>query len=73
MKDLTASLAEKVGADVDHFGGVLRCEVCGIMAPMKPGRAGEYLGSGWPQCHGRTMMWWTRRQIDAGEMPAFVG
>ena len=23
----------------------------------------------WPKCCGRTMHWWTQRQIDEGEMP----
>lgn len=55
------------GANLDRFGGMLRCESCGHTEPMNPGDAGTYVASGWPKCHGYTMRWWTRRQLDAGE------
>jgi hypothetical protein len=49
----------------DLHGGYLRCEQCGSRrSPM-----GTYLQFGWPDHCGQTMVWWTRQQIDAGEVP----
>ena len=59
-----------IGAALDPFGGILRCETCRTSHAMQPGDAGRYTAKGWPRCCGYTMRWWTQRQIDAGEMPA---
>lgn len=61
-------LPRRIGAALEGFGGVLRCETCGRTIEMLPGDAGLYTSSGWPRCCGYTMRWWTQRQIDAGEM-----
>lgn len=63
-----SGVADSIGADLQHFGGLLRCERCGWKQPL--GVVGERLKLGWPKHCGYTMRWWTRRQIDAGEMPA---
>lgn len=62
-------LPEAIGAALDPFGGVLRCSTCGSTLPMEPGDAGRYTAKGWPTCCAYTMLWWTQRQIDSGEMP----
>jgi hypothetical protein len=59
-----------IGAALDPFGGLLRCETCRAVRILAAGDAGYYTAKGWPRCCGYTMRWWTQRQIDAGEMPA---
>jgi len=59
-----------IGASLDGFGGILRCGICHAERPMQPGDGGQYTATGWPKCCAQSMMWWTQRQIDAGEMPA---
>lgn len=61
---------KSLAAELEGFGGVLRCETCRRTQPMQPGAASSYTSNGWPTCCGYTMRWWTQRQIDAGEMPA---
>lgn len=61
-------LQHSVEGIVPQHGGILRCETCGSTQEPR----GEYMSTGWPQCHGFTMRWWTRRQIDAGEMVALT-
>jgi hypothetical protein len=61
---------------ITRFGGILRCETCGRTEPLSGDVIAQALRSGWPKCedlnaafdHG-TMRWWTRTQIDAGELP----
>lgn len=65
MLDLTD---HHISAALDGFGGFLRCEECGHMAPLgDPGK--RVMRTGWPKHCGCTMRWWTQRQIDAGEVP----
>ena len=64
------SVHTAIGASLDQFGGILRCETCRAERSMVPGDAGYYTAKGWPKCCGYSMRWWTQRQIDAGEMPA---
>lgn len=59
---------DAIGDALTPLGGYLRCETCRDGHPMAPGEAGRYTAAGWPKCCGYTMRWWTRRQIDAGEM-----
>lgn len=60
----------KIGSDVvGQFGGFLRCETCLRKEPLTGKAAGSYLAHGWPRCCGYTMRWWTKRQVDAGEVP----
>lgn len=56
--EIAASIAESVNG----FGGHLRCEVCGTMAPL--GRASGKVLNGWPKCCGYTMRWWTQSELD---------
>lgn len=51
-----------IGADLQRFGGLLRCTVCGREEPL--GNVGHKLGNGWPKCHGYTMRWLTQRELD---------
>lgn len=66
-----AQLPTVIGEALGGFGGFLRCESCGASEAMTDERAGRYTAHGWPRCCGSTMRWWTRRQIDAGEVPEF--
>ena len=65
---MTHDIASSIGGDLQTYGGVLRCSSCGKRRAL--GNVGDRLRNGWPMCCGYTMMWWTQRQIDAGEMPA---
>ena len=58
-----------IGSALDNLGGYLRCSSCGATMGLYRGDAGGYTAHGWPMCCGRTMTWWTQRQIDAGEAP----
>lgn len=62
--DIT-SFRTQVERDTAQHGGYLRCETCGLTVEVDA----AYWRTGWPTCHGYTMRWWTRRQIDAGEVP----
>jgi hypothetical protein len=62
-----ADLMGTIGAKLAGFGGILRCEKCSATSEL--GDTGGHLANGWPTCCGLTMIWWTQRQIDAGEMP----
>ena len=62
-------LPEKIGQSLDDYGGLLRCEQCLLVIQMNLGDAGHFIAEGWPTHCKETMRWWTRRQIDAGEMP----
>jgi hypothetical protein len=55
-------LAEKIGADLRGFGGLLRCTVCGREEPL--GDVGTNLATGWPKCHDYTMRWVTAKQLE---------
>lgn len=63
-------LPEEIGVALDKFGGVLRCGTCGYVYELQHGDTSHYTAKGWPKHCDRTMTWWTKRQIDAGEMPA---
>jgi len=67
--DLTEPIAEKIGSDLQHFGGLLRCVEpnggCGRELPL--GSVGDKLAHGWPKCCGYTMRWITERQFESGE------
>lgn len=57
----------ELGAVLEGFGGVLRCETCHFTVPLR--NVAAKLRDGWPRCCGTTMRWWTQRQLDSGEMP----
>lgn len=59
-------MVEAIGNELQGFGGFLRCETCGTKRPL--GNVGAKLANGWPKHCGYTMRWWTRRQVDAGEV-----
>lgn len=61
-----ASIHHAIGADLAHFGGILRCITCGNQKPL--GHIARHLRDGWPRCCGETMRWITERQL-AGEHP----
>lgn len=52
---------DTIGHDLNGFGGLLRCLLCGIERPL--GDTGGHLREGWPKCCGYTMRWVTRRQL----------
>ena len=56
-----------VAAEIEPFGGFLRCETCRRVEAL--GETANHLRAGWPRCCGYTMRWWTQRQIAAGEVP----
>jgi hypothetical protein len=68
-----SGMHDAIGASLDQFGGVLRCETCGRVSEMEAGAAGRYTAKGWPSHCGYTMRWWTQRQIDDGEMTPLPG
>lgn len=55
-------LPEAIGANLQGFGGLLRCRTCGVEKPL--GDVGDKLRHGWPKCCGHTMQWITQRQLD---------
>lgn len=57
-----ATVHAAIGADLQGFGGILRCRVCGAEQPL--GDVGASLRHGWPKCCGYTMRWVTQRQLD---------
>lgn len=69
LVEMAQRLPEAIGKDLESFGGVLKCTVCGYTSPLKQGQAGKYISRGWPVCCNLTMRWWTQRQIDNKEMP----
>jgi hypothetical protein len=54
-------LAGAIAADLAVFGGILRCNSCGAEQPV--GDIGGKLRNGWPECHGLTMTWVTRKLL----------
>lgn len=68
----TTGIHRVVGADIEGLGGLLQCSTCDRQVEFYSGAHADYLAGGWPKCHGYTMTWWTQRQIDAGEAPAFT-
>ena len=61
-----STLHQRLARDLVPHGGYLRCETCGRKADL--GDVEVSLTLGWPKCCGYTMRWWTKRQIDAGEV-----
>lgn len=51
----------KIGEELKGFGGILRCESCGLKRPL--GNIGIKLQNGWPKCCGYTMRWVTDREL----------
>ncbi len=62
------SIAERIGKELQGFGGVLRCTVCEREKPL--GDVSEKLATGWPKCCGYTMRWITASQLTEEE---FIG
>lgn len=58
------SIHDKIGGDLQGFGGLLRCRECGNERAL--GNVGDKLANGWPKCCGYTMRWITRRELDEG-------
>lgn len=58
----TESAASAIGADLQGFGGILRCSTCCREQPL--GNVGTRLRYGWPSCCGYTMLWVTQRLLD---------
>lgn len=61
---VTRALPAEIGARLDRFGGLLRCERCGVEKPLEAGAPSRYLAGGWPEHCDRAMRWWTQRQLD---------
>lgn len=53
--------ANWAAAAVNHFGGLLRCTVCGREEPR--GDLVSHFATGWPKCHGYTMRWITDSEL----------
>lgn len=67
---MALTIHERIALNITEAGcGLIRCESCGEqLQPDTPAIAG-YLAHGWPTHCGGSMRWWTKAQIDAGEMP----
>ena len=67
------NLHEKIALDITEDGcGLMRCEACGHNFQPDTSDIADYLAHGWPRHCDKTMRWWTKSQIDAGEMPKFA-
>lgn len=51
---------QKIGADLQEFGGRLECKTCGHQQDL--GDVPQKLAGGWPKHCGYTMTWITARQ-----------
>jgi hypothetical protein len=60
----TPESAERIGAELQSLGGILRCTVCKREEPLMS--VAMYLQHGWPRCHSVTMLWVTQKQLDEG-------
>lgn len=69
VKRATA-LHSAIAADLEHFGGILRC-AGGCQREQPLGDVADSLRHGWPKCCGHTMRWVTQRELD-GEAPALL-
>lgn len=56
------SVMDSIAAELQVFGGLLRCTKCGLELPL--GEVGPRLRHGWPRHCGYTMRWVTQRQLD---------
>ena len=57
------TLHTALAADLEPFGGILRCtDGCGREQSL--GNIASHLGGGWPKCCGYTMRWVTQRELD---------
>jgi hypothetical protein len=56
------SLVPAIAADLERFGGILRCGTCGRERPL--GDVAAHTSRGWPKCCGHTMGWVTQRELD---------
>lgn len=63
LAKVATGLHGSIGADLDAFGGVHRCNECGYEILMKPGDAAYYLRHGWPRHCGQGMRWVTDREL----------
>ena len=57
-----AGLVPAIAADLERFGGILRCGTCGREQPL--GDVGAHTRQGWPKCCEHTMSWVTQRELD---------
>lgn len=57
------AISEAAAGELQKLGGVLRCLKCG--REVRLGDIAEKLRTGWPECHGQTMLWVTSRQLAA--------
>lgn len=67
MMRAAMNFADQIGTKFDKRGGILQCETCKATRPV--GSVGHHLAHGWPTCCGQTVIWWTQRQVDAGQVP----
>lgn len=67
---MSLTIHERIALDITEDGcGLIRCETCGENFQPGTSTIAGYLAHGWPKHCGSSMRWWTKRQIDAGEMP----
>jgi hypothetical protein len=57
----TQGLYNNLENDLNKFGGILRCEVCGYEEPLN--NVGYQLKNGWKKCCGLTMRWITENEL----------
>lgn len=59
---MTGPYSDRAAAHLAALGGHLECGTCGRRQEL--GDVARALRVGWPRCHGRTMVWKTREQLD---------
>lgn len=58
---IATDIHQSIASDINGFGGILRCSVCGNWEWLTD--TSGFLGRGWPKCHSYTMSWITNRLI----------
>lgn len=56
------TIHDKIGKEIERFGGKLVCQTCGIEKPL--GDVSGNLKHGWPKCCGYTMRWITQNELE---------
>lgn len=54
----------RIRPSIGSLGGELRCTHCAKKKVLSPEDIKQYVLSGWPRCHGMTMLWITQKELD---------
>ena len=57
----TQDLYKSLENDLNKFGGILKCDICGYEEPIN--NIGYQLQNGWKKCCGKTMRWITENEL----------